>query len=325
MQDIVRWGMLGTSGFARRRVIPAVRDAAHARITSVASRDLDRAEAYARELDIPKAHSSYDALLSDPEIDAVYVALPNHKHAAWATRAIEAGKHVLCEKPIACQADDVHQIIAARDRGGVKAGEAFMVALHPQWVRVRELIQSGRIGEVRAIQTNFGFLLTSPSNIRNVAQYGGGALLDIGCYPVFCSRFVLDREPRRVFCTMEFDPESGVDRMLSGILDFGEVQSSFVCSFVTAPHQGMVFLGTKGSVALEIPFNPPPDRPARLVVDGAFVELPVCNQFTLEFDAFSRAILNGGNVPVTLENALANMKVLDALRRSAESGSWERP
>ena len=325
MPDIVRWGILGTSGFARRRVIPAVRDAVHARIIAVASRDAGRAESYARELDIAKAHASYDALLDDPEIDAVYVALPNHKHAAWATRAIEAGKHVLCEKPIACKAEDVQQIIAARDRHGVKAGEAFMVALHPQWVRVRDLIQSGRIGEVRAIQTNFGFLMTGAGNIRDVAEYGGGALLDIGCYPVFCSRFVLEWEPRRVFCTMEFDPQSGVDRMLSGILDFGQVQSSFVCSFVTAPHQSMVFLGTKGSVALEIPFNPPPGRPARVVLDGEAIDVPMSNQFTLEFDAFSRAILNDGSVPVTLESAMGNMKVLDALRTSAESGSWETP
>lgn len=325
MNDIVRWGMLGTSGFARRRVIPAVRDAVHARIAAVASRDLGRAEAYARDLDIPKAYGSYDALLADPEIDAVHVALPNHKHAAWAIRAIEAGKHVLCEKPIACRAEDVRQIIDARNRHGVKAGEAFMVASHPQWLRVRELIQSGRIGEVRAIQANFGFLMTGAGNIRNMAEYGGGALLDIGCYPVFGSRFVLEWEPRRVFGTMEFDPQSGVDRMLSGILDFGQVQSSFVCSFVVAPHQSMVFLGTKGSVALEIPFNPPPERPARVVLDGAAIDVPVCNQFTLEFDAFSRAILNDGSVPVTLESALGNMKVLDALRRSAESGSWETP
>jgi predicted dehydrogenase len=325
MQEIVRWGVLGTSGFARRRVIPAVRDAAHARIVAVASRDLGRAEAYARELDIPKAYGSYDALLADREIDAVHVALPNHKHAAWAIRAMEAGKHVLCEKPIALRAEDVGEIIAARDRHGVKAGEAFMVASHLQWVRVRELIQSGRIGEVRAIQTNFGFLMTGAGNIRNVAEYGGGALLDIGCYPVFGSRFVLEREPRRVFCTMEFDPQSGVDRMVSGILDFGQVQSSFMCSFVVAPYQSMVFLGTKGSVALEIPFNPPPERAARVVVDGAVMEMPVCNKFTLEFDAFSRAILSDGNVPVTLESALGNMKVLDALRRSGESGSWEAP
>jgi predicted dehydrogenase len=325
MKDIVRWGMLGTSGLARRRVIPAVRDASHARIIAVASRDVGRAEVYARELDISKAHASYDALLADPEIDAVYIALPNHKHAAWATRAIEAGKHVLCEKPIACRAEDVQQIIAARDRHGVKAGEAFMVALHPQWLRARDLIQSGRIGEVRAIQANFGFLMTGAGNIRNVAEFGGGALLDIGCYPVFCSRFVLESEPRRVFCTMEFDPQSGVDRMLSGILDFGRVQSSFVCSFVVAPQQHMVFLGAKGSLALEIPFNPPPERPARVVLDGAAIDVPVCNQFTLEFDSFSRAILNDGTVPVTLENALGNMRVLDALRRSAESGSWDAP
>lgn len=334
MKETVRWGMLGTSGHARRRVIPAVSQMKHATLTAVASRESARAEAYARELNIPKAYGSYDALLADPEIDAVYIALPNHKHAAWSIRAAEAGKHVLCEKPIACQAADVENIIHARDRYGIQAGEAFMVASHPQWLLARELIQSGRIGEPRAIQTAFGFLLSHPANIRNVVQYGGGTLFDIGCYPVFCSRFVLGREPRRVFCNMEYDPESGVDRLTSGTLDFGEVQSSFVCSLQVAPHQHMVFLGTKGRVELEIPFNAPADRPARVVIDdgrdlvggGAVsTEMPVCDQYALEFDAFSEAILKGGEVPVTLENALGNMKVLDALRRSADSGMWEAP
>ena len=334
MKETIRWGILGTSGHARRRVIPAVPQMKHATITAVASRESARAEAYARELNIPTAYGSYDALLADPEIDAVYIALPNHKHAAWSIRAAEAGKPVLCEKPIACHAADVENIIHARDRYRIQAGEAFMVASHPQWLLARELIHSGRIGQVRAIQTAFGFLLTQPGNIRNVAQYGGGALFDIGCYPVFCSRFVLGREPRRVFCNMEYDPESGVDRLTSGILDFGEMQSSFVCSLQVAPHQRMVFVGTKGRVELEIPFNAPPERPARVVIDdgrdliggGAVVtETSICNQFALEFDAFSEAILNGGEVPVTLENALGNMKVLDALRRSAESGMWEAP
>jgi predicted dehydrogenase len=306
----------------------------HSTIAAVASREGSRAATYAKELSIEKAYGSYDDLLGDPDIDAVYIALPNHKHAAWSVRAAEAGKHVLCEKPIACQAGDVEKIIQARDRCGVRIGEAFMVASHPQWLLAREAIQSGRIGEVTAIQTAFGFLLTQAGNIRNVAQFGGGALLDIGCYPVFCSRFVLGREPRRVFCTMEFDPESGVDRLTSAILDFGDVQSSFVCSFHIAPNQRMAFLGTKGRLELEIPFNAPDDRPAGVVIDdgrdlfgggSSVTEAPVCNQFALEFDAFSEAILKGGEVPVTLENAFTNMKVLDALRRSADSGVWETP
>ena len=296
MTETIRWGILGTSGHARRRVIPALPLMKHATVTAVASRKATRADAYAKELGIPKSYGSYDALLADPDVDAVYIALPNHKHAAWSVRAAEAGKHVLCEKPIACQAGDVPNIIAARDRYKVKLGEAFMVASHPQWLQTREMIQGGRIGDVRAIQTAFSFLLTQPENIRNKVQFGGGALLDIGCYPVFCSRFVLGREPRRVFCTMEFDPESGVDRLTSAILDFGDVQSSFVCSFQIAPHQRMAFLGSKGRLELEIPFNAPPDRPARVVIDdgrdllgggATVIEAPVSNQFALEFDAFS--------------------------------------
>jgi predicted dehydrogenase len=326
MKKTIRWGMLGTSGHGRRRVIPALRDAQHSRMTSVASRDRSRAQAYTSELGLEKAYGSYEALLADPAIDAVYITLPNHQHAEWSIRAADAGKHFLCEKPLACQAADVQKIIAARDRAQVKAGEAFMVASHPQWLLARELIQSGRVGEIRAIQASFSFLLTQPGNIRNMPEYGGGALFDIGCYPVFCSRFVLEREPLRVFCVMEFDPASGVDRVTSGVLDFGQIQSSFVCSVQLAPQQRMVFFGAKGRIELEVPFNPPPELPARLVMDGTSItELPVCNQFALEFDAFSLAILNGGEVPVTLENALENAKILDALRRSAESGSWETP
>jgi predicted dehydrogenase len=322
---MIRWGMLGTSGHGRRRVIPALREAQYSRMTTVASRDLSRADAYARELRIEKAYGSYDALLADPDIDAVYITLPNHQHAEWSIRAAEAGKHVLCEKPIACLAADVQKIIHARDRARVKAGEAFMVASHPQWIMARELIRSGRIGELWAIQASFSFLLTQPGNIRNVPEYGGGALFDIGCYPVFCSRFVLEREPGRVFCVMELDPGTGVDRLTSGVLDFGQVQTSFVCSVQLVPYQRMAFHGTKGRLELEIPFNPPSELPARLVIDGAVTEVPVCNQFALEFDAFSLAILSEGEVPVTLENALGNTRVLDALRRSAGSGSWETP
>jgi predicted dehydrogenase len=334
MNKTIRWGILGTSGHARRRVMPALSQMKHATIAAVASRAAPRAEAYAKELNIGKAYGSYDALLADPDIDAVYIALPNHVHAAWSIRGAEAGKHVLCEKPVACQAADVENIILARDRFRVKIGEAFMVASHPQWLLTREMIHTGRIGEVRAIQTAFSFLLTQAGNIRNVVEFGGGALLDIGCYPVFCSRFVLGREPRRVFCTMELDPVSRVDRVTSAILDFGDVQSSFVCSFHIAPHQRMSFLATKGRLELEIPFNAPAERAARILIDdgrdllgggSSVIEAPVSNQFAMEFDAFSQAILKDGEVPVTLENAFANMQVLDALRRSAGSGTWETP
>lgn len=327
MGEIVRWGLLGTSGFAKRRVLPALKEARYSRMIAVASRDLPRARAYAEENGIARAYGSYDELLADPEIDAVHIALPNHKHVAWSIRAAEAGKHVLCEKPISLEAADVAKIINARDRHKVKMGEAFMVASHPQWLKVRDLVQSGRIGEMRAIQTSFGFMLSSTTNIRNVLEFGGGALFDIGCYPVFCSRFALQQEPRRVFCTMEFDPDSKVDRVTSGILDFGGVQSSFVCSINVKPHQRMSFWGARGRVELEIPFNAPEDRPTRVFLDDpggpSVIETPGCNQFTLEFDAFSQAILENKDVPVSLESASHNMKVLDALRASAQSGAWE--
>jgi predicted dehydrogenase len=323
MNRKVRWGMLGTSNFAQRRVIPALRDASCAVLTAVASRDFGKAATYARENGISQAYGSYDELLADREVNAVYVALPNHKHAAWSVRALEAGKHVLCEKPIALEASDVLKVIAARDRARVKAGEGFMVACHPQWLMVREIVDSGRAGEIRAIQTSFGFTLPNPQNIRNVLQFGGGALFDIGCYPVFCSRFVLQREPSRAFCTMDFDPDSSIDRLTSGILDFGTVQSSFVASIQVISNQRVTLLGTTGKIEIEIPFNAPTDRPARVIFNDEVLETPVCNQFTLEFDAFSRAILEDMEVPVTLENSLRNTRVLDALQKSVDSGAWE--
>jgi predicted dehydrogenase len=329
---IVRWGILGTSGFARRRVFPALPQAKLAQFTAVASRELARAQVYAKELGREKAYGSYDELLKDPDIDAVYIALPNHKHAMWSVRAAEAGKHVLCEKPIALNASDVIKLIAAREAAHVKMGEAFMVACHPQWLTARALIQAGRIGEVKAVQGAFVFPLASAANIRNVAEYGGGALFDIGCYPVFCTRFSLGREPRRVCAAMEFDAQSKVDRLTSAMLDFGGVYLSFTCSIHLAHHQRMVFLGTKGRIQVELPFNPAVENPARVILDdgrdpfgtgASVIEIPLVNQYALQFDAFSRAILEDAEVPVTLENSLGNVKALDALWRSVESGGWE--
>jgi predicted dehydrogenase len=294
------------------------------KLIAVASRDEMRAAEYAREQGIPKSYGSYDALLQDPEIDAVFIALPNHKHAMWAQRAMAAGKHVLCEKPLAMDSTEVLKMIAVRNRARVKAGEAFMVACHPQWHMVRDLVQSGRIGEVCAIQSSFCFMLTTGANIRNVADYGGGALMDIGCYVVFLSRFVLGKEPVRAFCTMEYDPDSQVDRLNTGVLDFGGTFSSFISSIRAAFHQRVVFVGTKGRIEVEVPLNPPVEHPARVILDDEVLEAPVCVQQALQFDAFSKAILEDGEVPVTLENALGNMRVLDALRLSAASGGWER-
>jgi predicted dehydrogenase len=331
MAKRLRWGILSTSKFARTKVLPALARCERLEVAALASRDADKAAAVCKEFQIPTAHSSYEALLADPSIDVVYNPLPNHLHVPWTLRAAQAGKHVLCEKPLGLNAAEVEQLIAARDRAGVKIGEAFMVATHPQWLAVRDAIQSGRIGDLRAIQGFFSYNNTDPANIRNILETGGGALMDIGCYPIFTSRWVIGRDPLRVSSLIERDPQFGTDRLSSAILDFGDVRSQFTCSTQLVPYQRMHFFGSKGRIEIEIPFNAPPDRPTKIFFDdgrdvfGSGVtaqEFPTVDQYTLEGDAFSAAVLGEREVPVPLEFALGNMRTLDAVFRSAEENRW---
>ncbi len=330
----VRWGVLGAADIAVKQVIPAMQRGRLSRIVAIASRDPAKAEAAARALGIPRAHGSYEALLADPDVEAVYIPLPNHLHVPWSIRAAAAHKHVLCEKPIARTAAEARELLAARDRTGVLVGEAFMVRTHPQWLRVRELVAAGRIGELRHVHGHFSYYRRDPNDVRSKVEWGGGVLLDIGCYPVTLSRWLFDAEPTGVAATLERDPEFKVDRLVSALLRFPAGQASFTVAGQAAHHQRMQVLGTTGRIEVEIPFNPPPDHRARIFVDdgrdlrGAGVETitfdPV-NQFTLQGDRFSEAVRGRGSVPVPLEDAIANMAVLDALFRSAESGRWERP
>jgi len=303
-------------------------------ISAIASRDLAKAETAARSLGIPKAYGSYDELLADPEIEAVYNPLPNHLHVPWSIKAAEAGKHVLCEKPLSLDAAQAKALIAARDRAGVKIGEAFMVRTHPQWLRTRALIREGRIGELRSILCHFSFFNRDPKNPRNILEQGGGAMMDIGCYPINISRFIFGEEPSQVVALIERDPDFKIDRLASAILDYPSGQTVFTCSMQLNYFQRVYFVGTKGRIEVEIPFNAPNDRPCRILVDdgrdlfggGASVEtIPTCDQYTVQGDAFSRAIRENGEVPVPLEDAIRNMAVIDAIVRSAESGKWERP
>jgi predicted dehydrogenase len=322
--------MLSTSRFARKRVLPALAQARFARMIAVASRDRARAEAYARETGIAGAYGSYEELLRDPQIDAVYLPLPNHEHAAWTIRAAEAGKHVLCEKPVTRTAEELAGVIDAERRTGVKIGEGFMIAVHPQWQIVRELLGTGRIGRVRAIQSAITYLLEDAGDIRLRPETAGGAFLDVGCYPVFANRMLLGREPKRVFAFSENGSGSRVETMATAILDFDGVQSSFVCGFRGTRFQRMQIIGEQGRIEVDVPFGPSPERPALVRLDTSqdhtgqaeVFEAPLCNQYALEFDAFSRAILDGSEVPVSLENSLGNMRVLDAQRCSAEGGTW---
>jgi predicted dehydrogenase len=330
----VRWGVLSTAAIGVKKVIPAMQKGEWSEVTAIASRDLGRAENVARSLGIPKAYGSYEDLLADPQIEAIYNPLPNQLHVPWSIKAAEAGKHVLCEKPLSLTVAEAKTLLAVEARTGVKMGEAFMVRTHPQWVRTREVVKSGRIGDLRSIVGFFSYFNVDPANIRNVPAYGGGALMDVGCYPINTSRFVFGEEPARVLGLVERDPVMRVDRLTSAILDFSSGQSTFTCSTQLVPHQRMQFLGTKGRIEIEIPFNAPKDRPCRIFIDdggelfgsGITTEtFPICDQYTIQGDAFSRAIREGGQVPVSISDAVKNMAVVEAIFRSAESGRWETP
>ena len=283
---------------------------------------------------IPKAYGSYEEMLADPEIEAVYNPLPNHLHVPWSIKAAEAGKHVLCEKPLSLSVAEGRTLLEARDRCGVKIGEAFMVKTHPQWLRARDLIRKGVIGDLRAIVGAFSYFNRDPKNVRNVPEWGGGGMMDIGCYPITTSRFIFGEEPTRVAGLVERDPDFKTDRMASAILDFPSGQAAFTCSTQMVPYQRMHFLGTTGRIELEIPFNAPLDQTTRIFIDdgrdvygtGIRTEtIPICDQYTLQGDAFSKAIREGGEVPVPLEDAIANMAVIEAVFRAGESGKWEKP
>ncbi len=334
MAGKVRWGVLSTAAIGVKKVIPGMQQGALSEVAAIASRDRRKAEETARALGIPKAYGSYEELLADPQIEAIYNPLPNHLHVPWSIKAAEAGKHVLCEKPISLTVAEAKTLLATRDRTGVKMGEAFMVRTHPQWLRTRELIASDRIGELRSVVGFFSYFNRNATNIRNIPHYGGGALMDIGCYPVTTSRFIFGEEPSRVLGLIDRDPEMKVDRLTSAILDFPSGQSTFTCSMQLVPYQRMQFLGTKGRIEIEIPFNAPKDRPCRILIDdgrdlfggGVTTEsFPVCDQYTLQGDAFSRAVREGTDVPVPLEDAVKNMAVIEAIFRSAQSGKWETP
>ena len=332
MANKVRWGVLGVAGIAVRKVIPAMQRSEVTEVTAIASRDLAKARHAAGPLGIAKAYGSYEALLADPEIDAIYNPLPNHLHVPWSIKAAEAGKHVLCEKPIGLSVAEARELMAVRDRTGVQIGEAFMVHCHPQWLRAREIIRSGEIGELRAMLGAFSYFNRDPKNIRNDPKIGGGGLMDIGCYPITMSRFLFGEEPHRAAGVMELDPEMGTDRLTSAMLHFPSGQSVFTCSTQAVPYQTFQILGTHGRIEMEIPFNTPPDRVTRLFVDtGADLfgggkrteEFPICDQYTIQGDLFSLAVRGGGAVPTPLEDSVANMQVIEAVARSAESRRWE--
>jgi len=323
----IRWGILSTARIGIETVIPAMQLGEYCTVTAIASRKLEKAQAAARQLGIEKAYGSYEELLADPDIDAVYIPLPNHLHVSWTIRALKAGKHVLCEKPIGLNAAEAQKLLdAARKFPHLKVMEAFMYRHHPQWQWAKQLVTEGKIGELRTIQTFFSYYNSDPDNIRNKADIGGGGLMDIGCYCISLSRFIFGAKPWRICGIMEEDPNMKIDRLTSGILEFTNGTSTFTCATQLVPYQRVNIFGTKGRIEIEIPFNAPSDRPCKVWYgDGNRIEkvvLEVCDQYTIQGDLFCRAVLEDREVPVPLEDAVANMQVIDALVCSAKSRSW---
>ena len=331
----VKWGILSTAGIATRRVIPAMLQCEHAEIVAVASRSNEKAKSVARQFHLPKAYGSYEELFNDPDIEAIYNPLPNHLHAEWTIRAASHGKHVLCEKPLARNVEEVRRIREAGEENGVKIAEAFMIVTHPQWLRTQEVVNSGRIGKLRSASGYFSYFNVDPDDVRNIEEFAGGALMDIGCYPIRTSRFIFGEEPVRVIACIERDPSFKTDRVTSAILEFPRGQSIFTASTQLVYYQKMQFFGTEGRVEVEIPFNAPTEKPSRIFIDNGkdlyaggsqvIETFPICNQFTIQGDRFSKAILDNSELPNTLGDSIQNMAVIDALFRSAKSGRWETP
>jgi predicted dehydrogenase len=323
----VKWGVLSTAKIAVGKVIPAMQKSEWCDIIAISSRDPQKAQAVAEKLGIPRAYGSYEALLADPEIEAVYIPLPNHLHVPLSIQALQAGKHVLCEKPIALNAAEAEELLkVSRQFPHLKIMEAFMYRFHPQWRTAKRLVQEGIIGELRAIQTLFSYYNDDPQNVRNQADIGGGALLDIGCYAVSLSRFIFNAEPSRVLGTSTIHPQFHTDTLTSGILEFSSGTATFTVSTLMQPYQDVKIFGTKGVIHVTIPFNAPPNHVTyQFLTCGEKDEsslFPMCDQYTLQGDAFSRAILENTPVPTPLEDAVANMKVIDAVVASATQQSW---
>lgn len=323
----VRWGILSTAKIGTVKVIPAMQRSEYCDIVAIASRDRAKATSAASQLGIPKAYGSYEELLADPEIDAIYNPLPNHLHVPFSVKALQAGKHVLCEKPVGLTSEEVKQLMdVSAQYPELKIMEAFMYRHHPQWQKTKALVKEGAVGELKTIHSFFSYFNVDPGNIRNKADIGGGGMMDIGCYCISLARFIFGKNPARVAALVDYDPVLKTDRLASGMMDFESGTSTFTCSTQLVPYQRVIIFGTTGRIEIEIPFNAPPDKPCRIFVAGSEetkeVFFDVCDQYTIQGDLFSRAVINQTPVPVPLEDAFENMRVLEAILQSGRDGVW---
>lgn len=323
----VKWGVLSTAKIGTEKVIPAMMKCMNAEVIAISSRHAEKALMAAEKLGIKKAYGSYEALLEDPEVEAIYNPLPNHLHVPWTIKALKAGKHVLCEKPVALSADEATLLLdTAAKYPHLKLMEAFMYRHTPQWKFSKQKITDGSIGQLRNIHSLFSYFNADPNNIRNQNDIGGGGLMDIGCYCISLSRWLFGQEPARVSAVMEPDPVMKTDRLASGILAFSTGTSLFTCSTQLMPFQRATILGTEGAIEIEIPFNAPPDKPTRLWMytkkGREEVVFEAVDQYTLQGESFSRSIIEDTPVYTPIDDAICNMKVLDAFRASAANNQW---
>ncbi len=323
----VQFGVLGVSAHFGLRIYDPLSKSPYCKLTALGSRSLEKSKEAARRWGFSKAYGSYQEVVDDPDVEAVYVPLPNDSHAEWIKKCADAGKAVLCEKPIAMNALEAAEALNYAESRGVPAMEAFMYRFHPQWIRAKELIDMGEIGRVLSIHTVFSYNNTDSANIRNRKETGGGANYDIGCYAISSARFLFGREPERVVSQIEFDPETGTDVLTSAILDFGGPRAQFTVSTRMNPRQQVSVYGSRGNLTVIRPFNAYPDVPLSVVVDYGDgpreIQCGPADQYALMFEAFSKAVREGRPVPTPPSDAVANMKVIDAVFRSAESGGWE--
>ena len=323
----IRWGILSTAKIAKEKVIPGMQKSSYCSVDAIASRSLAQATSAAASLGIPKAYGSYEALLNDETIDAVYIPLPNHLHVPWTIKALNANKHVLCEKPIALSSDEARQLqTASLKKPQLKIMEAFMYRFHPQWQHTKKLVQGGAIGDLKHVQAFFSYYNDDAANIRNQQDFGGGGLMDIGCYGISLSRFLFGKEPLSVIGCVEFDPFFKTDRMTSALMNFPGGTAGFTCSTQLIAYQRVNIFGTTGRIEIEIPFNAPEMKATKIwlhTADGTEeIVFDAVDQYSIQGDLFSKSIIDNSTVPADLQDAVNNMIVIEAIFQSARERKY---
>ena len=323
----VRWGIISVAKHFIRCVVLPMQKSEMIELYGIASRNPEKAKEASEKYGIPRYYQSYEDLLSDKSIEAVFIPLPNDMHLEWIKKSVDAGKHIICEKPLTLNAREASEAIEYAAKKDTLLMEAFMYRFHPQWIKARELVQTENIGNLRAVHTFFSYQNTDPYNIRNILEMGGGGILDIGCYAVSIARYIFDKEPQRVVSLINRDQAFKTDILSSGILDFGDGHSIFTVGTQTFPYQKVDIIGSAGRIHIKIPFNTYPDIPVNISVTNSVgtrkIHSGPADHYELQFERFSEAIRKGLQAPISPMDALNNMSVLDALFRSEKSGNWE--